>query len=646
LHGSRLLARAAVVTGVAAAGVWPAAALADDDPRRERGTGAKVMVPDGGYDAHSGHQHGDNMGHLEPTSENVKLLGKLELTEPFGDVAPEQIADVALHDGYAYLTSWAMGDNCTRGGVFIVDARNPRKPKQLDFIPALTNNYHGEGADVLEIRTKQFKGDVLAVNNEYCDGSAFTARGGGMDLYDVTNPKRPKTLVQGFGDFGPEGSLTDPSGQRTGANSSHNTVLWSHRGKAYAAVQDNTEFHDVDIFDISDPRSPKPVAEHDLVELFPSIVETPSPNGNWIYNHDDFVKIINGRPVMIASYWDAGYVTLDMSDPANPDYIGDNDFGSVDPLFPELNPEGSGHQAEFSHDNRYILGADEDFAPYRSVSRIPSDPDEGTFVTVEPGDTASPIFGLPDHAMNGPTTYVGRACTPDSVPAAGADDGDPNTEQIAAIERGECNFSVKIANVAQRGWQGYVVFNDANRPDGDPLVNMQTLGATIPGVFMSRADALRGIFDGASTTPAIGDSGRDFEVAQVFDGWGYAQLYRNRGGKLERVDSYAIPEARDEDFAFGFGDLSIHEFATDGNENLAYSSYYSGGLRVFEFGWRGFEEVGRFIDEGGNNFWGVEFDERKDVIAASDRDYGLYLFEYDEDRRWWDDDDDRDRDDD
>jgi hypothetical protein len=119
----------------------------------------------------------------------------------------------------------------------------------------------------------------------------------------------------------------------------------------------------------------------------------------------------------------------------------------------------------------------------------------------------------------------------------------------------------------------------------------------------------------------------------VFDGWGYAQLYRNRSGKLERIDSYAIPEARDEDFAFGFGDLSIHEFATDGNENLAYSSYYSGGLRVFHFGSRGHDEVGRFIDKGGNNFWGVEFDERKDVIAASDRDYGLYLFEYDRDRR-------------
>jgi hypothetical protein len=638
LIGSRLLSRAAIVAGVTAIGAWPAVALADD-PTRKRGTGAMVEVEDGGHLAGHGHQHGDMTGHLPPTRENVKLLGKLELNAPFGDVAPEQIADLAVHDGYAYLNSW-RGGNCQRGGLFIADMRNPRKPKQLGFIPALANNYHGEGADVLEIRTKQYRGDVLAVNNEYCDNSAFGARGGGMDLYDVSDPKNPKTLVQGFGDFGPEGLLTDPTGQRTGANSSHNTVLWSHRGKAYAAVQDNVELHDVDIFDISDPRSPKPVDEYDLVELFPSVKETPPPNGDWIYNHDDFVKTIDGRPMMIASYWDAGYITVDFSDPANPVYKGDNDFGTVDPLFPNLSPEGSAHQAEFSHDVRYILGADEDFSPYRTRARVPSDPAAGTFVTVEPGDTQRRIADLPGRTLNGSTTYVGRACTADSVPAPGADDGNASTERIAVIERGDCNFSVKLDTVEARGWEGYVVFNNAGRPDGDPLVNMATEGTTLPGVFMSRADTLKGIFGGAQTTPAVGGSGRDFEVAVLFDGWGYAQLYRNNGGKLQRVDSYAIPEARDERYASGFGDLSIHEFAADDDENLAYSSYYSGGLRVFEFGRRGFDEVGRFIDEGGNNFWGVEFasegrgddddddDGGDDVIAVSDRDYGLYLFRY------------------
>lgn len=42
------------------------------------------------------------------------------------------------------------------------------------------------------------------------------------------------------------------------------------------------------------------------------------------------------------------------------------------------------------------------------------------------------------------------------------------------------------------------------------------------------------------------------------------------------------------------------------------------------------QEVGRFIDEGGSNFWGVQTFEQggKEYVAASDRDFGLYIFEY------------------
>ena len=66
------------------------------------------------------------------------------------------------------------------------------------------------------------------------------------------------------------------------------------------------------------------------------------------------------------------------------------------------------------------------------------------------------------------------------------------------------------------------------------------------------------------------------------------------------------------------------------NERLAYISYYAGGLRVVSFGEQGLQEVGAFIDEGGNNFWGVEFAHiaGTDYVATSDRDFGLYLFKY------------------
>jgi hypothetical protein len=136
---------------------------------------------------------------------------------------------------------------------------------------------------------------------------------------------------------------------------------------------------------------------------------------------------------------------------------------------------------------------------------------------------------------------------------------------------------------------------------------------------------------GAPGEPAIGSVGARVEATAVFDGWGYGHVYENGSGKLRHLGAYAIEEALDPRFAFGFGDLSIHEFATDPTRNLAYSAFYAGGARVFTFGYGGLREVGAFIDKGGNNFWGVEaLQERhgRNMFATSDRDFGLYLFRY------------------
>jgi hypothetical protein len=126
----------------------------------------------------------------------------------------------------------------------------------------------------------------------------------------------------------------------------------------------------------------------------------------------------------------------------------------------------------------------------------------------------------------------------------------------------------------------------------------------------------------------------------VFDGWGYVRLFatdipvptRQIEASITQIDTYAIPESQDPAFASGFGDLSVHEVAMDPDENLAYFSYYSGGFRVVEYGNNGMREVGAFIDEGGNNFWGVEVYEQdgEKYILASDRDFGLYVFQYDD----------------
>ena len=90
------------------------------------------------HPADGAHQHGGNTGHLPPTDKNVDLVSKLELTGAFGDVRPEQIADLSSHDGFAYLNSWQSPQQgtCERGGTYVVDIRNIRKPKEVGFIPA------------------------------------------------------------------------------------------------------------------------------------------------------------------------------------------------------------------------------------------------------------------------------------------------------------------------------------------------------------------------------------------------------------------------------------------------------------------------------------------------------------------------------
>ena len=55
-------------------------------------------------------------------------------------------------------------------------------------------------------------------------------------------------------------------------------------------------------------------------------------------------------------------------------------------------------------------------------------------------------------------------------------------------------------------------------------------------------------------------------------------------------------------------------------------------MRVFRFSRaNGLEPLGKFIDEDGSNFWGVEeFTDAAGnrLIAGSDRDFGLQIFKY------------------
>jgi hypothetical protein len=598
---------------------------------------------------------------LDPDGEGdwgkIELVGKLIVPDAENDL----IADLTVDpDGdYAYLARWggsqcagpegAPGGHVVDGGVYVIDIAEPggslESPQLVGFIPTHQDTLVGEGMQVVEITTSNFSGDVLVLNHEQCGKNGK----GGVSLWDVTDPLKPKKLSENFGDFTIDGDRTSPHD----ANETHSAFAWDAGDRAYLVSVDDLEAQDVDIYDITDPKHPVLIGEFNLNEGFDDDppLDQPELGLTDTFFHDVVVKEINGDFIMLLSYWDAGWVLLNVNDPANPVFIGDSDYPNVDPELLEqagiaLTPEGNAHQAEFTSDNQYVIGTDEDFGPYRAVVTT----DDSGAQEFRAG-VGSPAPQIPEATpVTGETVFVGRACPGD--PAVPAGDG----TQIAVVERGLCTFSEKLAVVEEAG--GYVAVIIMNREGADACADVfgPFVEADIPVIFVGR-DTGFGLFDNvpglvydeaACLDPTqnlapipIGTVGDVVTITSRFDGWGYVHLFDVNldpaagENAFTELDTYAIPEAMDRAYAEGYGALSVHEVATDPQDpSLAYLSYYSGGLRAIQIQNGELVEVGGFIDNDasdgrvGNEFWGVETLVRDGVtyVLASDMDSGLWIF--------------------
>jgi len=577
-------------------------------------------------------QHQGDEGHLPARQTgDVRLIGKGAVSNPDGLTG--RIADVTAYGDYAYLNAFRE-PVCTRGGVHVMDLSDPTQPTEVveAFIPTSEGSYAGEGIQVVPMRNPAFRGDLLVHQNESCTvQDPPPATSGGISLWDVSDPRNPEPLALHVGDTTNAEGGVDPA-----PNTVHSMRVWTdtRARRTYAVLVDNEESTDIDIMDITDPRNPVLINDTlDLVSLFGVDQETPAGLSQ-VFSHDMDVRRIGARYVMNMNYWDGGYVLLDVTDPTNVTLIAESDYAALDEEQAErgrqISPEGNAHQSEFSPNNRFMIGTDEDFNPFRVTATIDDGAYTGTsYAAAQAADTPAIDAAT---TVTGPTTYVGQGCEP--LPAGTG---------TALIERGTCGFQVKLDNVAAAGYSAGLVFNSA--VDGcDALVNMAAAGA-IPFLFVSRLTGLQllGTPDAAADTacttavPAPAAAGAATTIQATFDGWGYVRLFRTdvprrpgQAGSISQVDTYAVPESQDPAFAEGFGDLSVHEVAMDPDQQgLAYLSYYTAGFRVVEYGRGGIREVGSFIDEGGNNFWGVEVWKQRGqkYVLASDRDLGLYVFQ-------------------
>jgi hypothetical protein len=610
-------------------------------------------------------QHGPTSGHLPPSAENVDLVGKLKLTNFEGDIS--DVSALQTSDGrwFAYLGDWAA--KCETGGVHVVNFTNPERPRRAGFLDSGGFGYVTEGVHALHLDTAEFEGDILVVSNEWCRVSPDAENmPGGITIYDITEPTEPKQLVRAFGDF-------DLFGNR--ANEAHSAIAWDAGPNAYVAAVDNDEaFDDVDIFNITDPRNPVKVSETGLFDL-----SKPAPNTRWPgaefaafgeepTNHDmDVLRKPDGTWHLMLSYWDAGWVDLDVTNPANPVFVEDSTYAACDQVVQGatgqcLQPEGNAHQGEWNAAGNLFIGTDEDFGPTRATCSSGG----AVIGCTEFGWTdLVPLADRDPANFSGTPVYGGSGCIED-VDGNGTGDrteavnnlsqADTGADAIA-FTRGVCFFSDKVQTGIEAGYDMVIIINSHAATANGQIPNPFFAGGQGSAITVDAASAvMMGHANGHAlfndpvqfSGPAIdipfGAVGNTFNAeGGILDGWGYVRLLdSDPAGGFTEIDQLTIPETIDPDFNQGFGDLTVHEVEVprgDPNEGgpapddgkLAYFSWYSGGFRVASFDATGIQEVGHHIDTGGNNHWGVALAEDPNgdrIVLASDRDFGLYIYRY------------------
>jgi putative cell wall-binding protein len=421
-------------------------------------------------------------------------------------IASPYNAIATIHGDHAYLGLFRQPEclndpNWQEGGVWIVDVSDPTDPQHVGEIPNSKGTYAGEGIQVITIDGR----DVLLHNNEICnDGTLFADpppddhANGGFSMWDVTDPTDPELLFAHAGDpdfgrgedaipypvFGfPEGFVAE----------SHSVHAWEGvDGRFYAVAVDNFEIGtDIDIFDISDPENPELIVETGWFDWPEEYTNDGFLGTDFI--HDAWVEILAPDEVrMLVSYWDGGYVQLDVTDlevtdpedPENPVFISDTQYGEVDPLFGISPPVGNAHYAEYTASQVRFFATDENFDPFRAEGISES----GVEFAATQGTETPPV--TPDEDLAGPTFFVGLACSErdeegnviaNPVPEA------PTADTIAVIERGICPFTEKAQNVQERGYQAGLVFNDM--AGCEAFVTM-AVEAGIPMLFVQRSVGL------------------------------------------------------------------------------------------------------------------------------------------------------------
>ena len=237
-------------------------------------------------------QHGGSASTCLRQRSNIELVGELEMDTPdaFSTspadprhgatravTSPGQIADLAVYKNDAYLNSWSERDLPARRHLRRRHLRPGEPAPGRRSCPRSPNTRHGEGAHV--ITHQHGSGRGRAGGQQRAAAAALPAGRSRTPAASTSGTSRTRptpALKLSVGDTGPDDGTLDGDPARCTSRTARSCGRTTGTARS-SRSRDNIEFHDLDIFEITDPANPRPVAEFDLVDRFPQVVSTTAP---------------------------------------------------------------------------------------------------------------------------------------------------------------------------------------------------------------------------------------------------------------------------------------------------------------------------------------------------------------------------------
>jgi hypothetical protein len=272
--------------------------------------------------------------------------------------------DVWVHEGYAYVGHWGFQDwssgtknrfcpEYPDNGVAVVRVGDGSDVERV----ATLQNPPGTSAEDVVVYTADDGRDIAAAGIQWCGGGRFDSNAQrGLMLWNVSNPEQPQQIgywrsaccTRGVHEF----EVERHANGHTYAYASVPTSRYPD-STSPTKYRDRNGDGDFRLIDITDPSIPTQVSSWGVQDAGGPWTAgqgcDPDPN----YGHG--AEPSADGTLVFLSYWDSGFIALDVSNPATPVFKGRTTYPA--------NADGDAHSSSYDDAGKLLFTADEDFCP-------------------------------------------------------------------------------------------------------------------------------------------------------------------------------------------------------------------------------------------------------------------------------------------